>query len=214
MEKSYANGVKNKSSILRNILNKDFVVSAIIPVVIFYVFDKFKMTLSGIIFSGLWSIGVVIANFIKTREINALAVMAAAFSGIGLVGSVISKNATFYFVSPLVGNALVSLLFFLSLLSRKSLIEVIVEQSYLKNAPEKMKNDKDHKFVWRFLSAIWGFGNLSQVILGVVLLKVASMSLYYAVINIYGNILSILLLAFSITFPKIYFKKKSQKIKN
>ncbi|QXE20777.1 VC0807 family protein [Clostridium sp. 001] len=212
MEKSYADGVKNKGSILRNVFNRDFVVSAIVPVVIFYVFDKFEMTLSGIIFSGLWSIGVVIINFIKTKKLNALAAIAAAFSGIGLVGSAISKNAAFYFVSPLVGNALVSLIFFLSLLSRKSLIEVIVEQSYLKNAPEKMKNDKDHKFVWRFLTAIWGFGNLSQVILGAILLKVVSMSLYYAVINIYGNILSILLLAFSITFPKIYFKKKRQKI--
>ena len=51
-----------------DIFNKDFVVSAIIPIIIFSVFDKMEMTLNGIILSGGWSIGVVLINFIKEHQ--------------------------------------------------------------------------------------------------------------------------------------------------
>jgi hypothetical protein len=64
MEKANNNSNQNQS-ILKTILNKDFVVSAIIPIVIFSVFNNYKMALEGVILSGLWCIGVLIFSYVK-----------------------------------------------------------------------------------------------------------------------------------------------------
>lgn len=116
MEKSGDRNIKSEHSLLKNIFNKEFVISAIIPVVIFSVFNKLEMPFSGIILSGLWSIGVVVINYIKEHRINALAALSGIFSAVGLVGTIISKNPTFYLVSPIVQDILYALIFLGSLL--------------------------------------------------------------------------------------------------
>ncbi|NMM64282.1 hypothetical protein HBE96_16785 [Clostridium sp. P21] len=201
-------GSLNKNqSLSKNIFNKDFVVSAIIPIVIFYVFNKFKMPLNGIILSGIWSIGVVIVNFIKEHEINVLATMAAIFSGVGLIGTIISKNPTFYFISPIVRDVLYALIFFGSLFLEKPLIQLIVEQSYFKNPPEELRKNAKYKSTWIILTIAWGALNVSQAVIGIILLNLVSMQSYYAIITLYSNISTPLLIAFSISFPSWYWKK-------
>ena len=208
MEKvSDKNGSNKNYSVLKNIFNKDFVVSAIIPIIIFSVFDKMEMTLNGIILSGVWSIGVVLINFIKEHKINALAVMGASFAGVGVIGTVISKNPTFYLVSPIIKDILIALIFFGSLFLKRSLIQIIVEQSYLKNVPEDFKKQPKYKAAWRIVTIAWGILNISQAVFRTVLLYSVSMSAYYATSTIYDNISTPLLLAFSILFPKWYWKR-------
>ncbi|WP_341420315.1 hypothetical protein [Clostridium magnum] len=80
---------------MKTIFNKDFIISAVIPVILFTVFDKAKMTITGIILSALWSIAVILMGFIKKREINALASFAGLFAVIGLVGTLVSKQPMF-----------------------------------------------------------------------------------------------------------------------
>lgn len=198
---------KNNGSILKKILNKDFIVSAIVPVVICLVFNKFNMDLKGIILAGIWSIGVVIFNYIKDHEINALAVITATFSGVGLLGSIISKNPNVYLLAPIVRDAIYALIFFLSILFKRPLIQVIAEQIYLKNVSEEVKKKDSYRSVWVILTAAWGFLNLSQVVVGIILLRYMSISSYFAIITLYSNISSPLLLAFSIAFPKWYNMK-------
>jgi Intracellular septation protein A len=206
MEKINKINSNQNYSVLKNIFNRDFVVSAVIPVVIFYFFSKFKMPLTGIILSGGWSIGVVIVNYIKEHEINALATMAAVFSGIGLIGTIISKNATFYFVSPIVKDILLALIFLGSLFLERPLLQIIVEQSYLKNVSEEFRIKPKYKSVWRILTIAWGILNVSQAVVGAILLYSVSMESYYAISTLYSNISTPLLLAFSISFPKWYWK--------
>lgn len=207
MEKVTKSNSNKSHSILKDIFNKDFIVSAIIPVIIFYVFSKAKMSLTGIILSGLWSIGVVIFNYIKEHELNALATMAAAFSGIGLVGTIISKNPTFYFVSPIVKDILLALIFFGSLFLERPLLQVIVEQSYLKNVSEEFRRKQKYKSAWRILTIAWGILNISQAVIGTILLYSLSMESYYTISTLYSNISTPLLIIFSITFPRWYWKK-------
>lgn len=209
MEKLSNNDSNKKYSVLKNIFNKDFIVSAIIPIIIFSVLDKYGMTFEGIILSGVWSIGVVCVNYIKEHQLNALATISAIFAGSGLIGTIISKNPTFYLISPIVQDILYAAMFFGSLLFKKSLIQIIVEQSYLKNAPEEVKNRPQLIKAWRILSIAWGCLNISQAALRIILLYSVSVSTYYAVSTVYGNISSPLMLGFSIMFPKWYYKRKS-----
>ena len=207
MEKLANNNSNKKYSVLKKIFNKDFVVSAIIPVIIFYAFDKIGMTLNGIILSGVWSIGVVLINFMKEHKINALGAMGAIFAGIGVIGTVISKNPTFYLVSPIIQDILVAIIFFGSLFFERSLIQVIVEQSYLKNVSKERKKQYEYKKVWRIITAAAAILTISQAALRIILLYTVSMSSYYAISTVYGNISTPIFIAFAIMFPKWYWKR-------
>jgi peptidoglycan/LPS O-acetylase OafA/YrhL len=94
--------ISKHSLVIESIFNMDFIVSAIIPIIIFSNFSELKMTLDGIILSAVWSIGVVLVSFVKENKINALAAIAGIFSFIGLIGTIISRNPTFYLISPIV----------------------------------------------------------------------------------------------------------------
>lgn len=202
--------MSNKNnSIIKNVFNKDFVISAIIPIIIFSILDRYGMTFEGIVLSGGWSIGVVLVNYIKDHELNALAIMSAAFAGIGLIGTIISKNPTFYLIAPIVQDILLAVMFFGSLLFKRSLIQIIIEQSYLKNDSGKIKNSQKFKSTCRFLSIAWGVLTVSQAAVRIILLYSVSTSTYYAISTAYGNISTPLMIAFSIMFPKWYSKRKS-----
>ncbi|WP_297421286.1 VC0807 family protein [Clostridium sp.] len=207
MEKSISKSNK-QYSVLKNILNKDFVMSAIIPIIIFSIFDKNGMTLDGIILSGVWSIGIVGLNFIKEHKINALAVMGASFSGIGVIGTIISNNPTFYLISPIVQDILIAIIFLGSLFCKRSLVQIIAEQSYLSNIPEDFKKQPKYAAAWRIVTLSWGILNISQAVIRTILLFSVSMSSYYAISTVYCNISSPVLIAFSILFPRWYWSKK------
>ena len=210
MNEPTSNHLNGKQSVLKNIFNRDFIVSAIIPIIIFAAFDNFKMTLLGIILSGVWCLGVVLINYIIERKINALAVIAGTFSAVGLIGTVISRDPTFYLVAPIVQDILGALIFFGSLFFERSLIQVIVEQSYLKNVPEDFKQTSRYKSAWRILTCAWGIMNISQAVVKIALLASVSMSSYYAISMVYGSIATPLLLAVSMTFPKWYWNREKK----
>lgn len=125
----------------------------------------------------------------------------------GLVGTIISKSPTFYLIAPIARDILCALIFFCSLFFEKSLIQIIVEQSYLKNVPEEVKKRAKYRSTWRILTITWGALNISQAALRTVLLYSVSMDSYYAISTMYDNISTPLLLAFSISFPKWYLKR-------
>lgn len=84
-----------KYSIIKNIFNKDFIISAIIPLLIYGVATKCSTELIGLILSGIWCIAVVIVNYFMSKTINFLATIGAVFNGIGLIGTIISKAQHF-----------------------------------------------------------------------------------------------------------------------
>lgn len=208
MEKYSNNNSNRNQSIIKAILNKDFVISAIIPVLIFTVFDKLNMTLNGVILSGLWSVGVVLVNLIKEHKVNALAMMAGIFSAISLVGTIISKNPTFYLAAPILRDILIAVVFFGSLFLERSLIQIIVEQTYLKNVSEEFKKKSQYKSAWMILTFTWGILNVSQALIRIILIYTVSTSSYFAISTLYDNISTPLLIVFSITFPRWYWTKK------
>lgn len=205
MEKTNNNSNQNQS-IIKTILNRDFVISAIVPIIIFAVFNNYNMTLDGVILSGLWCIGVLIFSYVKEHQINALAIIAGAFSGIGIIGAVLSKDPTFYLIAPIVQDFLIAAAFLGSLFFKRSLLQVIVEQSYLRNLPEEFKMTAKYKKTWIILSIAWGVLNISQAAARIVLLHSVSMSSYYTINTLYSNISTPALIAISIAFPRWYWK--------
>ncbi len=208
MDRPSQDNSSKKYSVLKNIFNKDFVISAVTPIIIFTFFDNLGMTFDGIILSGGWSIGVICVNFIKERIISALASISAIVAVIGLIGTIISKNAAFYLISPIIQDILIVFMLFGSLFLERPLIQVIVEQSYLKNISKERRKQPEYKKVWRIITIAWGVLGISQAVVRIILLYTVSMSSYYAISTVYGNVSTPLMIAFSIMLPKWYWRRK------
>ncbi|MDS0525903.1 hypothetical protein NNC19_09460 [Clostridium sp. SHJSY1] len=91
------------------------------------------------------------------------------------------------------------------------LLQVIVEQSYLRNLPEEFKMTAKYKKTWIILSIAWGVLNISQAAVRIVLLHSVSMSSYYTINTLYSNISTPALIAISIAFPRWYWKTEKNK---
>jgi hypothetical protein len=104
-----------KPSVLRSIFNREFILSAIVPLLIFYIFHYLKMDLYGIIISGCWCVAVVLNKLIREHKVNVIALLAGIFSAVGLVGTILSRNPAFYLAAPIVIDILWALIFFGSL---------------------------------------------------------------------------------------------------
>ncbi|HBF39747.1 MAG TPA: hypothetical protein DDW50_20840 [Firmicutes bacterium] len=197
-----------KPSVLSNIFNREFMVSAIVPLLIFYIFRYLRMTLGGIILSGCWCVCVVVIKLIREHKVNVLALLAGIFSAIGLVGTIISQSPTFYLISPIVIDILYALIFCGSLFTPRPLIQVIVEDSHLGLFSEDFRSTRKYKSAWQILTAAWGVLNITQALLRMILLHSAPVEVYYTISTVYSNISSPLLLVFSYVFPKWYWHRK------
>ncbi len=195
------------SSFLKNILNHEFIISAIVPLVIFYIFNHFKMRLNGIILSGCWCVCVVVVKLVREHKLNVIALLAGVFSAVGLVGTIISRNPSFYLISPIVIDILYALIFLGSLFTSRPFIQIIAEDSHIALFSDEFRRTRKYKSAWRILTAAWGILNITQALLRVVLLHSVSMGLYYSINTIYSHISSPLLLGFSYIFPRWYWRR-------
>ncbi len=117
----------------------NILLSAIIPLIIFYAFDYANKTFLGIVASGIWCAAVVIVGFIKKRKINFIAAISLILSIIGLLDNLF-KNPRYYLLSPIINDGIFAVLFFGSLLTPKTLIEAIVEDAM--GESNKMKRSR------------------------------------------------------------------------
>ena len=198
-----------KKLIFDNILNIEFLLSFVIPVILFTVFGNFNMELTGIILAGLWSIGLVMIQIIIYKKANVFAIIATCFSAVGLIGTVISKDPMFYLASPIILDILLALVFFGSIIIGKPLIQILAENTVKGGFPEEIRNKANYKSAWIILTNAWGILSITQALLRIVLIYTASKEVYFAISTAYGNISSPLMLVFSFWFPKWYWKRNN-----
>ncbi len=193
-----------KYSIVKNIFNKDFIISAIIPLLIYGVATKCSTELIGLILSGIWCIAVVIVNYFMSKTINFLATIGAVFNGIGLIGTIISKSPTFYLATPIVEDFLFAFILIMSIFLSHPIIQVVAEQSFLNNVPKSIKDNPKYKSSWNIITAAWAAINILQATVRIIILNYFSIKVYYTISNIYSGISIPLFIAASIIFSKWY----------
>ncbi len=195
--------------IFENILNLEFVVSVIIPIILFSAFDHYRMTLEATIISGSWSILVMLILFIKNRKINIFAASGTGFSVIGLIGTIISKDPVYYLASPIVIDLLLAVVFLGSVTIGRPIIQVLAEYTVKGGFSEELRKKPEYKSAWIIVTTLWGILNITQALLRIILLYSVSKEIYYAVSTAYGSISSPLLLLFSFWFPGWYWRRKA-----
>ena len=187
-------------------LNRNFIQSALIPLLLFYIFKWQKRELEGIIISGIWCVGVVIYNLIRDRKVNALAVLTGTISAIGLTGTIIMRSPTFYLMAPVFTDILFAFVFFGSLWAPRPLIQVFAEDAMPWAFPEGLRKSAKYREAWVVVTVAWGILNITQGALRAILLTTTPVATYYTISTIYNQLSALLLMAFSYFFPKWYWE--------
>lgn len=196
----------NLMEIMRRIFNLDFLLSVVIPIILFYVLSHFNMILLGTILAGSWALGAIVFQFTRARKVNIFAIIVALFSIIGLFGTILFHNPTFYLESPILMDLVLGFIFLGSLLIGKPLIQIFAEYEMKDAFSQKLRMHPKYVSAWRILTAGWGLICISQALLRLVLLHTASPEVYYSISSFYGNVSTPLFLLFTFWFPKWYWK--------
>lgn len=199
-----------KKEIRENIFTQEFVLGVIIPVLLFGTLDHYSTTVVASIIVGLWTLAIVMYEWLRKTTFNIFAGIGAVFTGIGLAGTLVTRDPLFFLVSPIVFDFILAAAFLGSLAFGKPLLLMMAEQTMKGGFSESTKSRPDFKIVWIILSWGWGILCLSQAFLRIVLLNTAPMAVYYAVSSAYGNISTPMFLVFSFWFPGWYWRRNSQ----
>jgi intracellular septation protein A len=164
------------------------------------------MIFLGTVLAGGWSLATVAFQFTAGRKVNIFGIIVATFSALGLIGTIIFHNPTFYMESPILMDFVLGGIFFGSLLVGKPLIQVFVEYEMIDAFPQNLRMHPKYVSAWSILTVGWGLLSISQALLRLVLLHTASPEFYYTVSSIYGGVSTPVFLIFSFWFPKWYWR--------
>jgi intracellular septation protein A len=196
----------NLKEIIKRIFNLHFFLSVVIPIIIFYVLSHFNMILLGTILAGSWALAAIVFQYNRERKVNIFAIIVALFSIVGLFGTIVFHNPTFYLESPILMDLVLGSIFLGSLLIGKPLIQIFAEYEMKDAFSEKLRMHPKYVSAWRILTAGWGLLCISQALLRLALLHTASPEVYYSISSVYGNVSTPLFLLFSFWFPKWYWR--------
>jgi intracellular septation protein A len=196
----------NLIDIIRRIFNLNFFLSVVIPIVIFVVLSHFNMIFLGTILAGSWSIAAISLQYARTRKVNIFAVIVAAFSVVGLIGTIVFHNPTFFLESPIAMDLALSCIFLGSLLVGRPLVQILAEYEMKDAFSQNLRTHPKYASAWRILTAGWGMLCISQAVLRLVLLHTASPEVYYSISSVFGNVSTPLFLLFTFWFPKWYWR--------
>ncbi len=136
---------------------RQFALGALIPMLIFYLLNRFEQPLLGAIGAGSWGVGVVLVGYWRCRRIDLFAGMVMAMAVIELLVIVMTRRPDFYLASEAMQSAAHGLLFLGSLAFSRSLIQLLAEEmGTTASLSDELRQSPSYRTAWHRLSAVWG----------------------------------------------------------
>lgn len=195
---------------------RQFILGALVPISLFYVFHRFEQPLAGALLAIGWSISLLGFTYWRSRRIELFPGLAIPIIAIELVGTLITRNPAFYLASAAIENSLWGLVFLGSILISRPLIQVFAEllnpglgsQEFL----EQLKlSPQLYRSAWQIITAAWGFVALSKAIILVFSQLWMPIETFLIVRTASGIPVMVLMLFLSYRFPEWYWKWAMEK---
>ncbi len=108
-----------------------------------------------------WSLSLLVFTYLRSRRIELFPGLAIPIITIELIGTLVTRNPTFYLASAAIENALWGLLFFGSILIHRPLIQIFAELLNPGLGSQEFLNQSKlrpqlYRSAWQILTAIWG----------------------------------------------------------
>ena len=198
---------------IRYFPRRNFVVGGLIPIVIYAIFQRREQLVTGALLSGSWALAVVLVDWWRTRRIEGFAILAVIFSALQLFTTLITRSATFYVLTGVIGGILEAMVYFGSLGLRRPLIQIAAEATgATATIPNDLRRSPAYRRAWQILTAIWGATYLGKA-LGLALVQrwcSQEAALTYSILM--GWPFHIVLLAFTFWFPGWYWSRQPHRV--
>lgn len=186
-----------------------------IPKMIFHYFFISGNPVKGVIIAVIWCLSYLALGFVKDKKLDWFTVMAVFFIFVRMSTFFISQHPTFAVIAGSFDSFLFALLYFGSLLFKKPLVQVFVDAIGIKEIPDFIRKTPYYRSAWVAVTMVWGLINLIQGLIYVWLkVKMPDHPEYFSGFDaVSGWPTTVLMIAFSIQFPKWYWKKYINEIR-
>ena len=147
---------------------KQFIIGALIPILIFYLFHRVDKPLMGAFLAAGWSVGIVTITRLLFKNINLFAVLSIPITLIEIASIVITLNPEFYLATAAIEHTLWGLVCLGSVALSRPLILIFAQaMGGIPKSQELGEFGKSDEFrsAWVILTIIWGITHLTAAIL-------------------------------------------------
>lgn len=195
---------------------RQFILGALVPISLFYVFHRFEQPLAGALLAIGWSISLLGFTYWRSRRIELFPGLAIPIIAIELVGTLITRNPVFYLASAAIENALWGLVFLGSILISRPLIQVFAEllNSGLgsKEFLEQLElSPQLYRSAWQIITAAWGIVAISKAMILVFSQLWLPIETFLIIRTASGIPVMVLMLFLSYRFPEWYWKRAMER---
>ena len=184
---------------------KAMTVGFLIPKGILFTGISLNMLFSGALLATLWCLAVFLAAHFREGKVNIFAVFALAMIFLRIAVILASKSPALYLFAQALDSALYASIFFISLLFPRSLIQLFAEASGVA-MPDVICKSPYYGRAWRIITAVWG-AVFMVVALILLMLEIHSLKSAAIVDMIASWPVMVILIAFTVIFPRWYWTK-------
>ena len=187
---------------------RQFILGAIIPSLIFYVYRRFEQPVMGAFLAGGWGLGVVLIGYLRSRKFHVFAGLATTLAVVELLTTAATRSPTWYLASAAIESTLIGVIFLGSLLSTRPILQRLAEESVGKERfSEDLRKSAGYQAAWRILTAVWGAVYVGKAVLLLLLQGHLPLEAFLIVRTLVGWPVLALLFTLSFWFPRWYWNR-------
>jgi VIT1/CCC1 family predicted Fe2+/Mn2+ transporter len=190
---------------------KQFVIGALIPIVIFYLFHRVDKSLIGAFLAAGWSVGVVTTTRLLFKKTNLFAALSIPVTLIEIASIVITLSPEFYLATAAIEHILWGLVCLGSTAFYRPLILIFAQaMGGIPKTQELGEFGKSDEFrsAWVILTIIWGITHLIAALVLILSQIWLPLEIFLIMRTAFSTPLLAALVAFSLWFPRWYWNRK------
>ncbi len=191
---------------------KQFIVGALVPIALFYLFHRLGKPLTGALLASGWGIGVASITYIFFKNTNLFAALSVPFSLIELIGIIVTLSPNFYLAWPAIDKTLWGLIYLGSVLLSRPLILILAQAMGMFPKSKEIgefSNSDLFRSAWTILTIIWGIVHLIVSALLISSQIWLPLEVFLMIRTFSGAPLLAVLLTFSFWFPGWFWNRSS-----
>jgi len=193
------------SGFYKAILNRSFILGAIIPFLIYQIGSRIYSGIIPSLVSTIYSCSYVVLVLIIRRKIDFFGLLSALLLIIIMITILIVKEDKYFIYKGLFDELVLFFIFGISLLLKKPIMQTIVEK--LNNFSDEIKSLTNYKQIWKIETEIWFVYYFTWFFAQIVLLKYVSKQQFLTLQVIIGKLSFFSLLAFSYFYSHHQIRK-------
>ena len=193
------------SGFYKAILNRSFILGAIIPFLIYQIGSRIYSGIIPSLVSTIYSCSYVVLVLIIRRKIDFFGLLSALLLIIIMITILIVKEDKYFIYKGLFDELVLFFIFGISLLLKKPIMQTIVEK--LNNFSDEIKSLTNYKQIWKIETEIWFVYYFTWFFAQIVLLKYVSKQQFLTLQAIIGKLSFFSLLAFSYFYSHNQIRK-------